>query len=134
MPGAGQFAVRLSRPSGSSARKTCSTRERIFDLALLARRIDSGMEQGHPGPERNESLPQPIKDIASKAQEASVGNASSCVCGDCSWLEQSARAIRLWPERPDESIGEVVYLISRTEQHNGSARGDLQGSEGFCCF
>jgi len=77
-------------------------------LALLARGIDSGMEQGHPGPERSGSLPQPIKGIAWKAQVASVGNASSCVRGHYSWLEQSARAIRLWPERPDESIGEVV--------------------------
>jgi hypothetical protein len=47
-----------------------------------------GMEQGHPGPERSESLPQPIKGIAWKAQVASVGNASSCVRGDYSWLER----------------------------------------------
>jgi hypothetical protein len=52
-------------------------RDRMHAISR-ARRIASGMEQGYPGPERNESnesLPKPINDIAWKAQVASVGNA-----------------------------------------------------------
>src|SRR6202022_3314063 len=63
--------VRMNKPIRSfGSAKTCSTRERIFDLALLARRISSGI--GPPF----EPLPMDMADEAVPFHELLVGGRS----------------------------------------------------------
>ena len=102
--------------------KTSSTRERLLELALLARAESlPAWSRDTPILEHNESLPQPIKDIAWKAQVASVGNASSCVRGDCSWLEQSALLFGFGLNNlVDRSVKSSNLLAVRSTQWLGS--------------